>query len=313
MSANEFERIRALAETFGAPGDHVAIGIGDDAAVLRLESHQAVSVDVAVEGVHFRRSFADWRTLGRRAYAAAASDLAAVAAKPRAALVSLILPTCFADEDLQEVGRGIADLGEEIGAPVIGGNLSRGEELSITTTVLGVIPDKPLTREGSRPGDQIWVTGNLGAAALGLRHLSTGIPSENADPFVDAWRRPSPRIAEGLSLSTTATSCIDVSDGLIQDLTHVTDASRVAATVQADALPLAAGHQTLASDLGVDGTLAALSGGEDYELLFTLPPTVDPAFPATRIGEIHAGKGISILDAANQPLAVDRAGFAHFG
>ena len=314
MKSSEFARIRELARLFApATGKDVLLGIGDDTAVVNVEANQALTVDASIEGVHFRRSFADWRTLGRRAYATAASDVAAVGATPKAALVSLILPETFTDEDLLAVGGGLADLSEEIQAPVVGGNLAQGGEVSITTTVLGSAPNRHVTRAGAKAGDRIWVTGFIGAAALGLRCLmQSGSTQRNSQPFVESWRRPVPRIAEGRALNEEATASIDVSDGLMQDLNHIAEASNVSATVHTETLPLAPHHAELAYDLGVDGIELALTGGEDYELLFTLRPQVTPTFPATCIGEIQTGQGVSAVGPDGRPFSLEQIGFNHF-
>lgn len=335
---DEFQRIARLrAELAGsdasASGSGVLLGIGDDAAVLaRPAGNLVLSVDAAVEGVHFRAGFADWATLGARALAAALSDLAAMGAQPRAALSALVLPPDFGDDQLAELARGQAQAATRHCCPVVGGNLARGSELSITTTVLGEVAGVGLTRAGARPGDAIYVTGVLGAAALGLALLEPGAgASEGAElrddaacaAFVARWRAPVPRLVAGLQLVSCASAAIDVSDGLLQDLGHLCEASGVGAVLLADALPQLSGFAALARALGRDPLALMLTGGEDYELVYTLPAS-EPAGRAepwaaarragTRIGEITGRDGvIELRDARGAALALPGPGYRHFG
>lgn len=309
--ADEFERIAQLRMRFASDAAQIGLGIGDDAALLRTTADSALSVDCCVEGVHFERRLIDFRALGRRALEAALSDLAAMGARPRACLCALILPDDVTDAELYALADGYAEAAREAGAPVIGGNLARGRELSITSTVLGDAGPRALTRGGARPGEQLFVTGQLGAAALGLALLQAGKP-ELGPAFVARWRAPRARLAEGLQLAASASAAIDISDGLLQDLEHLCRASGAGAELWADRLPLLPGHDEVAQKLGLDGLSLALSGGEDYELLFTQAAPEPPAgVAATAIGRIVA-EGVTVLDAQGKPLEIERRGYRHF-
>jgi thiamine-monophosphate kinase len=313
--ADEFERIAELQRRFACDAAQVALGIGDDAALLRTTADSVLSVDSCVEGVHFERELLDFHTLGRRALEAALSDLAAMGARPRACLCALILPTDLADAELYALADGYAEAAREAGAPVIGGNLARGRELSITSTVLGDAGPRTLTRGGARPGDTLFVTGELGAAALGLALLKAGRP-ELGPAFVTRWRAPRARLAEGQLLAPHASAAIDVSDGLLQDLEHLCRASGVGAELWAERLPLLPGHHEVAAALGLDGLSLALSGGEDYELIFTQAAPQAPAgVAATAIGGIVdlGVRVLDVLDAQGRPIAIGQRGFRHFG
>ncbi len=312
---DEFAKIDWLKKRFERENVGVAgliVGIDDDAAVIDFGAHPTiVTVDTQVEGIHFRRDLISSRGIGSRAVIAAASDVWAMASTPSAAVVALILPDAFTDEDFRELIEGVAEASRLTGARIIGGNLSRGDSLSITTTVFGLPTEKAITRGGAQPSDGVYVTGVLGAAALGLAILEAGASNlENAQDFVERWRRPpvhGPLVRE---LARTATSLIDISDGCLQDLQHVCAASGVGATIQASDLPTAPGYGELCVSLGLDPIELALTGGEDYELLFTAP--ADAEIPATSIGEITATSDVQVLDENGRPIRFERPGYRHF-
>ncbi len=308
----EFERI-AMIQQMLRPSAEVALGIGDDAAILNADARpQVYTVDCAVEDVHFRRTFVALDVIGYRAVMAALSDLAAMGAQARAVLLSLVLPKTFSDDELKELIEGVGRGASESGVAVIGGNLSAGRELSLHTTCIGAVNGRALTRSGAKPGDGIYVTGVLGAAALGLHCLMREHREPHAQPFIDAWQLPKARLAEGRALAQHASACIDISDGLLQDLEHLCQASRVGATVYGNKLPLLANHQALAQTLNISAFDLALSGGEDYELLFTYPSKLKPPVHATHIGEIVATTGVRLLDASSLPISVVHTGYRHF-
>lgn len=311
--ASEHERIaeiRARLSRTALPAPGVALSIGDDAAILDSTAADSVlSVDAQVEGVHFRREWLTLRQLGARAMASALSDLAAMGATPRAALLSIICPSDLADHELYEIIDGAGDAQARYACPVVGGNLARGAQLSLTTTVIGSAPSQPMTRSGARPGDGLYVTGVLGSAALGLALLKRGI-TERAPGHAERWRVPTARIDEGRRVAEHAHAAIDVSDGLLQDLRHICAASSVGCVVDVAALPRPA-EAALAHELGLELEQLALCGGEDYELL------VAAALPAlgadfTRIGTFCEGGGIRLRDAAGTLRAADITGFDHF-
>ncbi len=333
--SDELTRIEAIRARLSRTREDVVLGIGDDAALLAASPFaQALSVDVAVEGVHFRRDFAPWPVLGRRAFVAAASDLAAMGARPRASLLALVLPAAFGDADLLALIDGIGEAADETGAIVVGGNLSSGAELSITTTVIGEIDSapggesgsaergdesarferRPLTRHGARPGDGIYMTGTAGSAALGLALLLAGRgddPDPRARWFVERWRRPTAAIVQGLRLRGNATACIDVSDGVLQDLGHICEASGVGAEIHAPSLPLGKGFDAVARSADRDPWQLALAGGEDYELVYTAPAHLREL--GTRIGRVTETAGrIDVVGPDGTPLEVHAQGFRHF-
>ena len=314
---DEFAKIDWLKERFEkgtVPLPEMSVGIGDDAAVIDFgDRPTTVTVDAQVEDVHFRRDLISCRELGRRAVIAAASDVWAMASTPSGAVVALTLPDAFSDADFRELIEGIAEASELTGARIIGGNLSHGCSLSITTTVFGLPKEKVITRSGARPGDRVYVTGELGAAALGLGILQAGATDlEHAESFVARWRRPPLHGPFVQKLARSATSAIDISDGCLQDLQHVCAASGVGAVIQANDLPTAPGYRELCATLGLDPVELALTGGEDYELLFTAPADAQAAIPATPIGEIVKERAVRVLDREGQPIQFDRPGYCHF-
>jgi thiamine-monophosphate kinase len=317
----EFERIARLAARLGAGAAGVEIGIGDDAAVLAPPAGQRLvwTIDAQVDGVHFRRDLlAGWRDAGWRSYMAAASDLAAMGASPWCALSALELPASIDDDALDEIAIGQRAAADRVGAPVVGGNLSRATALAITTTLLGTAA-APITRAGARPGDGLWLSGPVGLAAAGLRALEGRVQDARIEPAVSAWRTPIARIADGLALAGRAHAAIDISDGLARDLEHLAVASGVRAVLDARLLE-AHGGDALAGAAEAVGARAldlALAGGEDYALLAASP---DPIPGFTRIGEIRDGGGkrrgesprLVLRTAAGEEELAPR-GFDHFG
>jgi len=266
----------------------VLVGIGDDCAVLLPGAEPLVwTIDASVEGVHFRRDLLSFEDIGHRATMAAASDLAAMGASPLGVLSALVLPDDVSDADLEAIARGQREAVNAIGTAVLGGNLARGGELSITTTVLGRAP-RPLQRRGARPGDALWLIGPVGLAAAGLRLLLEARPVETsaARACVAAWRRPSARIGAGLSLRGVAAAAIDVSDGLARDVGHLARASGVRAVIEIAALD-SAELIAVAAELGVVPAELALHGGEDYALAFAAPESA-VLQGAVKIGSFEA-------------------------
>jgi thiamine-monophosphate kinase len=310
---DELELLTKIEERLRVSDVRVAIGVGDDAAVLAPMARGTVlSVDVAVEGVHFDRRWLSLEDAGYRGYVAALSDLAAMGAAPVAGLLSMIVPSAASDGDVLRMIDGAREAALLYGAPIVGGNLSSGAELAMSTTVVGAAPEHPIERRGARAGDALYVTGTLGAAALGLSLLSRDESTrEHAAVFVDRWRRPRARFDRVPALLGVASSAIDVSDGLVQDLEHLAKASRVGAIVESALLPLEEGHAELAAALGLDGDLLALSGGEDYELLFTAAEGAVDASIATRIGSIVPGQGVRVLDRSGSERVLPRGGYRH--
>ncbi|MGF1469852.1 MAG: thiamine-phosphate kinase [Sandaracinaceae bacterium] len=289
---DEFALIARIRRRLGEPQGPITLGIGDDGAILDAGRGPLVlSVDVGVEGVHFVRAWLSFADIGFRTYAGALSDLAAMGATPTVGLLSLILPRDLGPEGTLAIVDGVAEAGRAFAAPVVGGNVSGGAELSLTLSVVGELGRASLRREGARVGDGIFVTGTVGSAALGWRLLEAGAEDDpRAGPFIARWRRPRPRFDRVAALVDVATAAIDISDGLAGDLGHVCRASGVGAEVEEAALPLHPDLVALAAAHGHDGVALALGGGEDYELLFTAPvAAVDPS-TGTRIGTVVAGE-----------------------
>jgi thiamine-monophosphate kinase len=301
----------------GDGGPAVVVGIGDDAAVLDPPREPLVwTIDAAVEGVHFRRAWLSARDLGYRATMAAASDLAAMGAAPLGLLAALVLPPDVDDAYLAALAEGQREAADALDTAVVGGNLARGGELSITTTALGAASE-PLRRAGARAGDAVWLVGPVGLAAAGLRLLERGLePASDAQrAAVLAWRRPVARLAAGLAARAYAHAAIDVSDGLARDLGHVARASGVRvvldpAAIVSDALREAAART------GADPLRLALTGGEDYALVVVAPASA-PLEGFTRVGGCEPpadGRGRVAIVSPDGALAdVDEGGFDHFG
>lgn len=312
--ASEWDRIEALRAIFARPAlAGVVVAIGDDAAVLDPGPDRLVwTVDAAVDGVHFRRDLLSLVDLGYRATMAAASDLAAMGAAPRGLLSALVLPADIDDAELAELAAGQRAAADALGTAILGGNLARGGELSITTTALGATPC-PLTRAGALPGDALWAAGALGLAAAGLRLLlaARAPVSPAAHAAVQIWRRPEARLAAGIAARGWAHAAIDVSDGLAQDTGHLARASGVDVILDAGAI-VATALREVAAELGDDALELALHGGEDYALLVAAPDGVGlPGF--TRMGSIVPGAGAVHLRRDDGAIvALVGRGFDHF-
>ena len=285
----EFDAIRALLKRLGPR----AKGVGDDAAVVSVARGDSVvaSVDAFVENRHFRRGWLTPREIGRRAVIAAMSDLAAMAARPIGVLLALVVPSGWRAE-LDALTDGFGEAVAECGTVVVGGNMSDGSELSITTTVLGSA-FTPLARSGARAGDTVYVTGRLGAPASALERLYRG---DDPGPFRERFARPHARLAEARWLADRdATAAVDVSDGLVADLRHLAAASGVRIELDAGRVPCFA-------DVGVE---AALASGDEYELALTSAAPFDTAVfsrrfgvPLTEIGRVVAGEpGVDVRGA----------------
>ncbi len=320
---NEFELI---ARFFSRPprSASVALGVGDDAALLRPSpGHElAVSVDMLVAGRHFFVGV-DPERLGHKALAVNLSDMAAMGATPKWALLAGALP----DNDavwLAAFARGFYALADQHGVDLVGGDTTRGP-LNLCVTVLGEVPaGQALTRAGAKAGDDLYVSGQLGDAGLALAALSgrTTFAAEALAACRVRLETPTARIALGVALRGVATAAIDISDGLTGDLGHILERSRGSALVDLAAVPRS---PALTAKLGgAERALALeclLAAGDDYELLFTAPPVAAAkiaaigaglALPLTRIGSIGAGEGLVVRDERGMPLSVLPRAFDHF-
>jgi thiamine-monophosphate kinase len=311
---SELSRLARLRQLFGAtPAGGIVLGIGDDAAVLAQGAGSLIwTVDSSVEGVHFRREWATLRDIGWRSFMAAASDLAAMGATPRGALSALVLPGDFSDAELEELAQGQADAAKAIGTSVVGGNLSRGGELSITTSVLGEAI-RPVLRSGAKVGDVVAVAGALGLAAAGMHALERGDATVALTNAIIAWRRPRALIDPGVIGNAKATSGIDVSDGLAIDVSRLAAESNVGIIIDAERVLSVSGAELTeaARALSCDPLELALHGGEDYALVMTFAPGDVPS-PFVEIGTCGADVGVLLetADGTRQKLAL--RGFDHF-
>lgn len=319
----EFDLIRRY---FTRPASGAVLGVGDDAALLRVTEGMelAVSTDMLVEGAHFLPG-ADPGLLGHKTLAVNLSDMAAMGAAPRWALLAGSLPR----EDatwLQAFSDGFYALAGQHGVSLIGGDTTRGP-LVLCVTILGEVPaGAALRRDGAQAGDDIWVSGLLGEAALALAHLQgkVRLPDEAFEPCARRLHQPQPRLALGLALRGLAHSAIDISDGLLADLGHILENSQVGAEIEFSALPLPPVLHAMLAAGGEGRELAlhcALAGGDDYELCFTVPSARRAdiaalvqklALPLARIGAIRKEPGCRVRDAGGNPIEIKESGYDHF-
>jgi thiamine-monophosphate kinase len=320
---NEFDfidRLRARTEAHGYPAE-VLRGIGDDAAVVQQLTGRetVVSVDLLVEGIDFRRDATQPRLLGHKALAVSLSDIAAMGARPRWALVSIgVPPDIWASDFVTELYEGLLSLADAYDVRLIGGDVSRTPaQMVIDSIVLGeCAKGQAVLRSGAKPGDQIFVTGSLGGSAAGLRLIERGARvgiHELEDPDVRPMQellirhlRPEPRVGWGLVLGEErlASAMIDLSDGLSSDLHHLCSESRVGAILESGKLPIDSRVAALCGRRALDPLMLALHGGEDFELLFTVSPQNEHRLPTkvdgvglTKIGEIRSqADGIRVLE-----------------
>lgn len=316
----EFELLARVRERLAPVGPRVRLGIGDDAAITVPGAVTATSVDAIVDGVHFRRDQLSLAQIGRKALAAALSDLAAMGAEPGEAYLALGVPRDLDEDGCLELIDAIAAVAQETKTTLAGGDLTRAPVLSLAITVVGHAPSPEalIARDGARDGDAVVLTGEIGAAAAGLLLLEEPSLLASIAPEVAAALRarqiePWPRLQAGRALAASgASAMIDLSDGLGGDARHIAEASAAHLNIEASALPIAAGVAEVAAAAGRDPLRLAVGGGEDYELLATLPRDCLPAAAAalkdgethlTEIGQVLAGEGLEIRLPGGQRLA----------
>jgi thiamine-monophosphate kinase len=341
--AAERDLIRTFRELLEVRGDRVVRGSGDDASVVRAGGVAVTSIDSVVDGVHFERATHSYADIGHKALARGLSDLAAMGAEPGEAHVALTAPEGFGEPEAVELVRAMEELAAATGITIAGGDVTSGPALALTVSVTGwaASEDELAYRDGAQPGDLLGVTGELGGAAAGLLLLrATGLslgsyipkksPSEEQPPesglapaerdaLLLRHRRPQPRLAAGRALAQAGvSSMIDVSDGVATDAAHLAGASHVAIEVRLEALPVAAGVEAVAAAAGVDPLELAVSGGDDYELLFTAAPgRREEVEGAAReagthvrwLGRVDSGSGVTLVGPGGEP--VDVSGFEH--
>ena len=303
------DRIARAAARRGGSGAAVVLGIGDDAALLRLRAGEqvAVSTDACFEGVHFRLRSESPRTIGRRALVANLSDLAAMGARPLGCVLALAAPPGLLVRTADALVAGLLDEAARYGCPLVGGNVSRASEISLTITVIGAVArGRGLRRDAARAGDRVFVTGTLGGAALERARAERGRGRIRHVPV--------PRLRAGRALATFAgrVACIDVSDGLDADLAHLLEGRALAAEIDAARLPVPPGFRAACARAGLDPEALARGGGEDYELLFTVGPGAPAAKRLSRqLGVRVTEIGRFVRRAAAGP-APARRGWRHF-
>ena len=324
--SSEFERIaRFFAPlTEGFPG---AFGLSDDAAVITPPAGRdlVVTTDTVVAGVHFTGDEAA-RLIAAKLLRVNLSDLASMGAAPLAYTLNIALPDAIGDDWLEDFAAGLRADQAAFGIALAGGDsVATPGALTLTVTAFGVVEaGGALRRSGARPGDTVWVSGTIGDAALGLAVLRgelQGLGADAREALTTRYHRPEPRIELGCRLHGFANAAIDISDGLAADLGHIAETSGVAATVVSSRIPLSAAvREALAADR--DLLSAVLSGGDDYELLFTAPPDAEEkiaalsaeiGLPLTAVGRIDAGAGVRVLDEAGQEIVLDKKGWVHGG
>ena len=304
----------------------LTVGIGDDAAVAEPERNrlEVFTVDAVIDGVHFDRRFTPPHAIGHRALAVNLSDLAAMGASPRLALVSIALPPDLPCVDFDGIVEGIAAQATAVGIVVGGGNLTRTPgPLTIDITAVGTVKRRgALTRAGARSGDYVYLTGTIGGATAGLQMLQTP-SSEQSTSCVERYLRPSARLRTGalLGRNKAASACIDLSDGLADGVARIAESSDVGITLESDALPVEPDAARWFAARGQNPVTAAIAGGDDYELLFTVRPRQRGRLKAairhggisiTRIGVCTSGKAVAIHSASAPELVALPTGFSHF-
>jgi len=316
----EFDLIRRFVPRAEPRRADVPVGVGDDCAVVSGHGI-ALSTDMSMEGVHFRRDWLSMREIGYRAAAAALSDLAAVAARPIGVLVSLALPPADVGDAAVELMKGVREAAELVGAAVLGGDVTRSPgPLAVDVTVVGEAA-KPVLRSGAQHGDDVWVTGELGAAAAAVACLLRG--EEPSAAARERFARPTPRVREARWLAERGLlhSLVDLSDGLAGDAAHLSAASGAAILLSAEMIPV---HPAVRAAVADDEAALrmAVGGGEDYELCFTAPVGAvlghaidferELGVPLTCVGRVGGGDGVWWVDAQGSRTALGIDAYQHF-
>lgn len=322
MPVPEFELIQRYFQRKEIPKADVALGIGDDAALLNppVGRQLVIAIDTLVQGIHFPENTTPY-DIGWKVLAVNLSDLAAMGAEPSWFTLALTLPESSEDW-LTDFSAGLFELSSQYGLALVGGDTTRGP-LTVTVQVAGYVPTgEAMLRTGASPGDRIFVTGSLGDATLALQLLADQLPEKKQDypGLLSQLNQPQPRIKEGLSLRGIASCAIDISDGLVADLQHMLDASGTGADLFLEKIPYSDQARHLLSRYP-DIVNSLITGGDDYELCFCVPPArlkqleqvvCNNQFHFTEIGQINDTQELRCLDAAGQVVELAATGYTHF-
>jgi thiamine-monophosphate kinase len=318
----ELDLIASFEELLGARGERLVRGPGDDASVVRAREFAVTSIDAITDGVHFTRDTHSPADVGHKALATALSDLAAMGAEPGEAHVALALPPGFDRQAARALVEAMEELAARFDVTIAGGDVIAAACLTVTVCVTGWTDDADalVGRDGARPGDELWVTGELGGSAAGLLLLQERATSpDRADELIARHRRPEPRLAAGAAFARAgASSMIDLSDGLATDARHIADRSGSMIAIELYNLPVAPGVPDVAESAGCGRLELAAQGGDDYELLFTASPenrlaieraAAQAGIAVTRLGGVEAGSGVvfALADGAT----IDIRGYEH--
>lgn len=317
----ELELIASFEELLEPRGERLLRGPGDDASVVRARGVAVMSIDAVADGTHFTLGTHSPADVGHKALATALSDLAAMGAEAGEAHVALALPKGFDARAARELVAGMEQLAAGLGVTIAGGDVIAASCLTVTVCVTGwADDDSRLTgRDGARPGDEVWVTGELGGSAAGLLLLEGAPAVPEGDDLIARHRRPEPRLAAGAALAGAgATAMIDLSDGLATDAHHLAVRSDCKLTIELDRIPVAAGVEPVAQAAGRDAIELAATGGDDYELLLTAPAdrrrdieeaAATASIAVTQLGRAEAGAGVVFRAADGRTL--DLVGYEH--
>lgn len=317
----ELDLIASFEELLGPSGERLLRGPGDDASVVRARGFAVMSIDAVTDGTHFTLDTHSPADVGHKALATALSDLAAMGAEAGEAHVALALPRGFEPDAARALVGGMAELAARLGVSIAGGDVITASCLTVTVCVTGWVDDDALVvgRDGARPGDEVWVTGELGGSAAGLLLLGGAPAVPEAADLVARHRRPEPRLAAGTAFARAGVGAmIDLSDGLATDARHVAERSGCRLVIDVDRVPVAPGVEAVAEAAGRDVVELAAGAGDDYELLVTAPAdrtgAVEAAAAAagvalSRLGRAEAGAGIVLRTEGGG--TIDLGGYEH--
>ncbi len=317
----ERDLIASFEELLTPRGERLLRGPGDDASVVRARGLAVMSIDAVSDGTHFTLDTHSPADVGHKALATALSDLAAMGAEAGEAHVALALPRAFDADAARELVAGMEQLAARLGVTIAGGDVIAANCLTVTVCVTGWADDEGglVGRDGARPDDDVWVTGELGGSAAGLLLLNSGPAVPESSELIARHRRPEPRLAAGAALARAgASAMIDVSDGVATDARHLAERSGCKLTIELDRLPIAAGVDAVAESAGRDALELAAAAGDDYELLLTAPAdrrrdleeaAAEASVALTQLGRAEAGTGVVLRTGAGRTL--DLGGYEH--